>query len=131
MLLLKLLRLIKFNIFCSFANFQTLYSFIDNLVAGRGLSEVMETGRRNTGEVNLSEVEERPKTFTDLNMAKTLTRRKMKRSVIDEEEEYGDYADYNDGEQDYPESNTLYEDAPEVTIARKKCIFERIERLCS
>ena len=92
---------------------------------------MMETGRRNTGEVNLSEVEERPKTFTDLDMAKTLTRRKMKRSVIDEEEEYGDYADYNDGEQDYPESNTLYEDAPEVTIARKKCIFERIERLLS
>ena len=79
----------------------------------------METGRRNTGEVNLSEVEERPKTFTDLDIAKTLTRRKIKRSVIDEEEEYGDYADYNDGEQDYPESNTLYEDAPEVTIARK------------
>ena len=91
---------------------------------------MMEAGRRNTGEVNLSEVEERPKTFTDLDMAKT--RRKMKRSVIDEEEEeYGDYADYNDGEQDYPESNTLYEDAPEVTIARKKCIFERIERLRS
>ena len=83
----------------------------------------METGRRNTGEVNLSEVEERPKTFTDLDMAKTLTRRKMKRSVIDEEEEYGDYADYNDGEQDYPESNTLYEDAPEVTIAPKRSAY--------
>lgn len=93
---------------------------------GRGLNEVMETGRRNTGEVNLSEVEERPKTFTDLDMAKTLTKRKMKRSVIDEEEEYGDYADYNDGEQDYPESNTLYEDAPEEeeTVATPKFVSQ-------
>ena len=88
---------------------------------------MMEAGRRNTGEVKLSEVEERPKTFTDLDMAKTLTRRKMKRSVIDEEEEYGDYADYNDGEQDYPESNTLYEDAPEVTIARKSAYLKGLK----
>ena len=76
-------------------------------LAGRGLSEIVETGRRrrNTGEVNLSET-----------LAKTLlTRRRVRRSMVSEDEEYGDYADY-DGEQDYPASNTSYEDSPEVTI---------------
>ena len=97
-------------------------------MAGRGLSEIVETGRRrrNTGEVNLSET-----------VAKTLlTRRRVRRSSMSEDEEYGDqeeararvrrssmsedeeygdYADY-DGEQDYPASNTSYEDSPEVTI---------------
>ena len=78
------------------------------IVPGRGLSEVVETGRgrRNTGgEVNLD-------------LANTLlTRRRMRRSTVsDEEEEYGDYADY-DAEQDYSASNTSYEDTPEVTIS--------------
>ena len=80
---------------------------ISIIVPGRGLSEVVETGRgrRNTGgEVNLD-------------LANTLlTRRRMRRSTVsDEEEEYGDYADY-DAEQDYSASNTSYEDTPEVTI---------------
>jgi len=71
---------------------------------GRGLSEVVETGRgrRNKGvEVNLD-------------LANTLlTRRRMRRSTVsEEEEEYGDYADY-DAEQDYSASNTSYEDTPE------------------
>ena len=88
----------------------------------------METGRsrRSTEEVNLSET-----------VAKTLlsrrrvrrstvsedeeygdqeeTRRRVRRSTMSEDEEYGDYADY-DAEQDYPASNTSYEDSPEVTI---------------
>ena len=66
----------------------------------------METGRRrrNTGGVNLSET-----------VAKTLlSRRRLRRSTVSEVEEYGDYADY-DAEQDYPASNTSYEDSPEVT----------------
>ena len=67
----------------------------------------METGRsrRSTEEVNLSET-----------VAKTLlSRRRVRRSTVSEDEEYGDYADY-DAEQDYPASNTSYEDSPEVTI---------------
>ena len=69
---------------------------------------MVETGRRrrNTGEeVNFSE-----------GVAKTLLRRRrMKRDTVsEEEEEYGDYEDY-DAEQDYSASNTSYEDTPEVT----------------
>ena len=78
------------------------------IVPGRGLSEVVETGRRriNTGEeVNLSE--------TSVELAKTL--RRVRRSSVNEEDEYGDYPDY-DSEQDYPASNTNYEDTPEVTM---------------
>ena len=66
---------------------------------------MVETGRRNTGvEVNLD-------------LAKTLLmRRRTRRSAVSEEEdEYGDYADY-DAEQDYSASNTSYEDTPEVTM---------------
>ena len=61
-------------------------------------------GRRNTGDK------------VKLDVAKTLlTRRRMRRSTVSEEEdEYGDYADY-DAEQDYSASNTSYEDTPEVT----------------
>ena len=43
------------------------------------------------------------------------TRRRVRRSSMSEDEEYGDYADY-DAEQDYPASNTSYEDSPEVTM---------------
>jgi len=69
---------------------------------GRGLSEVVGRRRRSTGEeVNLSE------TSTDL--AKTL--RRVRRSSVNEDE-YGDYPDY-DSEQDYPASDTNYEDTPE------------------
>ena len=73
------------------------------ILPGRGLSEVVETGRRkrNTEEVNSSET--------------LLSRRRVRRSTVSEDEEYGDYADY-DAEQDYPASNTSYEDSPEVTI---------------
>ena len=76
------------------------------IVPGRGLSEVVGRRRRSTGEeVNLSE------TSTDL--AKTL--RRVRRSSVNEDE-YGDeYPDY-DSEQDYPASNTNYEDTPEVTM---------------
>ena len=80
---------------------------MDMIVPGRGLSEVVERGRRrrNTGEeVNLSE--------TSLELAKTL--RRVRRSSVNEDE-YGDYPDY-DSEQDYPASNTNYEDTPEVTM---------------
>ena len=73
------------------------------ILPGRGLSEVVETGRRkrNTEEVNSSET--------------LLSRKRVRRSTVSEDEEYGDYADY-DAEQDYPASNTSYEDSPEVTI---------------
>ena len=76
------------------------------IVPGRGLSDVVKTGRRrNTGEE------------VNLDLAKTLlARRRMRRSTVsEEEEEYGDYADY-DAEQDYSVTNTSYEDTPEVTI---------------
>ena len=83
-------------------------SLMDIIVPGRGLSEVVETGRRrrNTGvEVNFSE--------TSADLAKTL--RRVRRSSVSEEDEYGDYPDY-DAEQDYLASNPSYEDTPEVTM---------------
>ena len=95
---------------------------LSRIFAGRGLSEIADTGkRRNTeGEVNLS----------DLDLVKTLLASRpdrVKRSSVVEEGvefnrvkrnsedlEYGDYADYEDDEQDYGATNTSYGDS-EVT----------------
>ena len=94
------------------------------ILPGRGLSEVVETGRRkrNTEEVNSSETllsrrRVRRSTVSEDEEygGQEETRRRMRRSTVSEDEEYGDYADY-DAEQDYPASNTSYEDSPEVTI---------------
>ena len=90
------------------------------ILPGRGLSEVVETGRRkrNTEEVNSSEtlLSRRSTVSEDEEYGgQEETRRRVRRSTMSEDEEYGDYADY-DAEQDYPASNTSYEDSPEVTI---------------
>ena len=92
---------------------------LSRIFAGRGLSEIADTGkRRNTeGEVNLS----------DLDLAKTLLASgpgRVKRSSVGEEGvefnrvkrnsedlEYGDYADYEDDAQDYGATNTSYGDS--------------------
>ena len=92
---------------------------LSRIFAGRGLSEIADTGkRRNTeGEVK----------FSDLDLAKTLLAsrpgrvkrasageegvefNRVKRNSVNEEDlEYGDYADYEDDEQDYGATNTFY-----------------------
>ena len=96
-----------------------IFHDLSRIFAGRGLSEIADTGkRRNTeGEVNLS----------DLDLAKTLLAsrpgRVKRASVVEEgvqfnrvkrnseDLEYGDYADYEDDAQDYGATNTSYGDS--------------------
>ena len=96
-----------------------IFHDLSRIFAGRGLSEIADTGkRRNTeGEVK----------FSDLDLAKTLLASRagrVKRSSVGEEGvefnrvkrnsedlEYGDYADYEDDAQDYGATNTSYGDS--------------------